>query len=58
MSELNRHEDITKHDCIKQTEFQKHAPLLKSWKIEYIYRDVESSVAGFCTHLSGKSLKA
>ena len=29
-----RHEDITINDFIKQTEFQKHASLLKSWKIE------------------------
>ena len=27
--------DITMNDFIKQTEIQKHAPLLKSWKIEY-----------------------
>ena len=38
MSELNRtvrHEGITMNDFIKQTEFQKHAPNLKSWKIKY-----------------------
>ena len=60
MSELIRtvrHEDITMNDFIKQTEFQKHVPLLKSWKIEYTetFR-VAYIPPGFCTHLSGKSL--
>ena len=60
MSELNRtvrHEGITMNDFIKQTEFQKHAPNLKSWKIKYTetFR-VTDIPSGFCTHLSGKSL--
>ena len=57
MSELNRtvrHEGITMNDFIKQTEFQKHAPNLKSWKIKYteMFR-VTDIPSGFCTHLSG-----
>ena len=38
MSELNRtvrYQGITMNDFIKQTEFQKHAANLKSWKIKY-----------------------
>jgi len=36
-SDLNRtvgHEGITMNYFIKQTEFQKQAPILKSWKIK------------------------
>ena len=57
MSELNRtvrHQGITMNDFIKQTNFQKHAPNLKSWYTE-TFR-VADIPPGFCTHLSGKSL--
>ena len=51
------HEGTTMKNFIKKVKFQKHAPLLKSRKIEHAETFIVPNISpAFCAHLSGKSL--